>query len=151
MHFALAFIACIFCVTPLMAEAATLTLRIAGVKSDSGVIRLCVFSEKKSRPSAYPDCAAGSPVKTANARIVGGRASVSFNDLPDGNYAVSLFHDADGDGKIGMKTVFGVSTAIPSDGIGISNNPTLYGKPEFADAKFTVAGPTSITISMKYF
>ncbi len=138
-------------VAPLGAEAATLTLRIAGVNSDSGVIRLCVFSEIASKAGAYPDCQAGSPVKSANARIADGQASVSFKDLPDGAYAVSLFHDADGDGKISMKSVFGVSTAIPREGIGISNNPTLYGKPSFTEARFEVAGPTSITISMKYF
>ncbi|MDX2263992.1 MAG: DUF2141 domain-containing protein [Hyphomicrobiales bacterium] len=133
------------------AAAGALSLRIAGVKSDEGIVRLCVFSESSSKPEAYPDCQAGAPVKSANAAIKGGEATVTFKNLPDGAYAVSLFHDADGDGKISMKSMFGVATAIPREGIGISNNPTLYGKPKFTQARFTVKGETAITITMKYF
>lgn len=133
------------------AFSATLTLRVAGLNNNSGVVRLCVFSEKSSNAGAYPDCQAGSPIKSANVTISGGQASVVFKDIPDGAYAVSLFHDADGDGRISMKSVFGVKTAIPREGIGVSNNPTLYGKPSFKEARFKVAGPTSITVAMKYF
>ncbi|MDZ4791084.1 MAG: DUF2141 domain-containing protein [Hyphomicrobiales bacterium] len=146
-----AFAACFALMAPTLADAATLTLKISGLRSDNGVVRLCVFSEKTSAPAAYPDCAMGSPFKKANAPIKGGEASVIFKDIPDGAYAISLFHDADGDGKISMKSLLGVSTAIPREGIGISNNPQLYGKPSFRQARFAVAGPTAIIISMKYF
>jgi uncharacterized protein (DUF2141 family) len=133
------------------APAGTLTLNVTGLNSERGVVRLCIFSEKKSNTAVYPDCAAGAPIKTANAPIKGGQASVVFENLPDGVYAVSLFHDADGDGKISMKTLLGVSTEIPREGIGVSNNPTLYGKPEFKQARFSVSGQTSVNIAMKYF
>lgn len=151
MRLTYAIAACFIVMAPTLVQGASLTLKVSGLKSDNGVVRLCVFSEKTSRPTAYPDCASGSPLKSANARIRGGHASVVFRDIPDGAYAVSLFHDADNDGKISMKSLLGVSTAIPREGIGISNNPSLYGKPSFKQARFPVAGPTAITISMKYF
>jgi uncharacterized protein (DUF2141 family) len=135
---------------PADAAAAALTVTITDVKSDSGVIRLCVFDEKNSKTGSFPDCASGSPVKTAEATISGGKATVTFKDLPNGVYAISLFHDENGDGRITMKTVLGIESPIPREGIGISNNPKLTGKPDFGQASFIVSGDAVVQVRMKY-
>lgn len=133
------------------AHAATLTLTVTNIKKPVGVIRLCLFSEKTSLPDVYPDCAAGRPVKELDINVSGQTASASISDLPDGVYAISLFHDENADGKMTMKSMMGITTPIPREGIGISNNPLLLGKPEFGEARFIVKGDTAVSIEMKYF
>ncbi len=133
------------------ASAATLTLTITNIKNPIGVIRLCVFSAKASVPSVYPDCAAGRPVKELEIAVTARTAQASIADLPEGVYAISLFHDENADGRMTMKSMMGLTTPIPREGIGISNNPILLGKPDFEDARFLVKGDTAVSIEMKYF
>lgn len=133
------------------AHAGTLTVSVTDIKSPAGLIRLCIFSEKSSKPDVYPDCLAGAPVKNAEIKVDSQMAAVTIENLPDGPYAVSLFHDENADGQITMKSMLGFSTPIPREGIGISNNPTLLGKPSFEEARFEIKGKTAIQIKMKYF
>ncbi|MDT0689148.1 DUF2141 domain-containing protein [Salegentibacter sp. F188] len=59
---------------------------------------------------------------------------VEFDDVPDGTYAISLFHDEDADGE--MNTNF---IGMPKENYGVSNNaPANFGPPKWKDAKFEV-------------
>jgi len=70
-----------------------------------------------------------------------------FADLPSGNYAIALFHDENGNGRI--DTRFG----IPTEGVGFSNNPRMwFGPPSFSAAHFAVTNqPIGETVRLKYF
>ncbi|NQX85617.1 MAG: DUF2141 domain-containing protein [Flavobacteriaceae bacterium] len=58
--------------------------------------------------------------------------SVSFKNIPEGTYAISLFHDENNDGK--MDTNF---MGIPTEDYGCSNDARDFmGPPEWEDAKF---------------
>ena len=54
-----------------------------------------------------------------------------FRDLPPGRYAVVVYHDENGDGKLNLR--FGM---FPKEGYGLSNAPRLAGPPRFRDAAF---------------
>lgn len=55
-------------------------------------------------------------------------------DLPPGEYALSVFHDLDGDGKLKRSFI-----GIPKEPAGLSNNAVpRFGPPKYKDAKFTV-------------
>jgi len=73
-----------------------------------------------------------------------GVSKVSFNDIPDGIYAISCFHDEDNDGK--LDTFLG----IPTEDTGASNNaPARMGPPEWEEAKFEIKGkPIKQTIKL---
>lgn len=61
-------------------------------------------------------------------------ASVTFSDIPDGIYAISVVHDEDNNGKLNMVMGF-----YPSEAIGTSNDaPARFGPPKWEDAKFEV-------------
>jgi uncharacterized protein (DUF2141 family) len=107
---------------------------------------LCVFSAQASKLNEFPDCTKGNPVKEGNAIISGGKVIVIYQGLQPGDYAVAFVHDEDGDGQL-RKNLLG----IPSEGFGISNNPTLFGAPSFNQAKFKLNGNTAITVETKYF
>ena len=67
--------------------------------------------------------------------------------LPSGDYAVALFHDENGNGRV--DTMLGV----PSEGVGFSNNPRLlFGPPSFRRAAVALTNQTAReTVRLRYF
>jgi len=64
------------------------------------------------------------------------KSTVTFEGIENGTYAISVFHDENGNEKLDTG-MFG----IPSEPVGTSNNATgFFGPPEFEDAKFEAAG-----------
>jgi len=70
----------------------------------------------------------------------------TFKDLPDGEYAVAIFHDKNSD-KICNTNFLG----IPKEGYGFSKNfkPRLS-SPSFNDCKIDLNSNMSITIKLIY-
>ena len=61
-------------------------------------------------------------------------ATVTFTNVPDGDYAVSCFHDEDDNGKLNM-----FMGMMPTEDYGTSNNaPANFGPPKWIDAKFEI-------------
>lgn len=72
--------------------------------------------------------------------------SVSFKDLPEGEYAISMFVDENSDGKMNMNAI-----GIPSEPYGFSNDASgNFGPPSFEQAKVVVGKDNkTITITLK--
>ena len=69
---------------------------------------------------------------------------VTFQDIPAGFYAVSIFHDANNNGK--MDTNF---MGIPKEDYGCSNDASGFmGPPKWDDAKFQLKENKSIIITL---
>jgi uncharacterized protein (DUF2141 family) len=72
--------------------------------------------------------------KTLKTEIKDGKAYAVFTDLPDGEFAISAFHDVDNDGELDMYLGF-----YPAEDYATSNNaPAKFGPPKWNDAKFTL-------------
>ena len=70
--------------------------------------------------------------KTVESKINNKKARVTFTDVPDGIYAISSYHDEDGNGQLNM-----FMGMIPSESYGCSNGATgFFGPPKWEDAKF---------------
>lgn len=73
-------------------------------------------------------------------------ASVRFQDVPPGQYAVMAYHDANSDQKLDLR--FGM---FPIEGWGLSNNPKVMGPPSFTASSFAVNDQSkSIVIDLHY-
>ena len=120
---------------------ARLDLGIEGLRSDRGVLRICVTSE----PDHFPDCQSDPAAR--HATVAAGQPVPRFEDLPSGSYAIALFHDENGNGR--LDRVVG----IPTEGVGFSNNPRLrFGPPRFTESRFDVTNlPVDETVRLKYF
>ena len=71
---------------------------------------------------------------------------MTFYGLPDGEYAVAMNHDENGNGHLDIDPL-----GSPWEGFGVSNNTTLFfGSPSYESAKFYLSGSQSITIKAKY-
>jgi uncharacterized protein (DUF2141 family) len=119
---------------------ADLDVRVAGLRDNAGVLRLCLTAN----PRKFPSCV-GDPRAIART-VPAGQQDVNFAGLPAGDWAVAIIHDANGNAK--LDTVMG----IPREGFGFSNNPPIrFGAPSFNAARFTLTDGTKVeTIRMKY-
>lgn len=73
--------------------------------------------------------------KGAKVEIKNKKAVLSFTDIPDGIYAVSVFHDEDQNGELTTNFL-----GIPTERYGASNNAKgVFGPPAWENAKFEVS------------
>ena len=116
----------------------TLTIEITDIKKIKGSLYVALFDSEK----AYVDN------KYNNGKIIKVetvKATVIFEGLEKGEYAVAVFQDENGNGKLDTK-IFG----IPKEKYGFRNNINamkLRRRPVFDECKFNIE--KDITISIK--
>lgn len=118
---------------------ARLIVTVENIRKPEGVMRIAVYATEA-------DYDAGRATAANEARVSGAEtASFELGALAPGAYAVKMFHDVDGDGRLNTG-LFGV----PGEPYGFSNNaPARFGPAKWADARFEVAGePLSIRIRL---
>lgn len=122
--------------SPVCAE--TISIALEGVKKNSGSIVVCLWD----KDAKFPDCEKGKPLK----RIVlaASARSASFDNVANGTYAVSAFHDANDNGRLDTNFL-----GLPKEAVGLSNNPRLMGPPQFKAARFEVSGQTAIVLKFQ--
>lgn len=126
---------------PLAAQAGTLTLNVSGIRNESGVIRCGLFNS----PAGFRE--PGREISEATGKIDADRATCTFKAVPDGTYAVAVFHAERGERKMDIG-LFGK----PKQGVGFSRNPSIsFGPPNFEAAAFSVgAAPVRMNIGLNY-
>jgi uncharacterized protein (DUF2141 family) len=121
-------------------HSATLDITVRGIKSARGVIRLAICPPN----AGFPECK-GREVRSASLPIANGQARVHFADLSAGVYGISVFHDANANGK--LDTFLG----IPKEGYGFSRNPSFRPRaPRFSEVELAISGVTAETITLHY-
>ena len=107
----------------------TIELEITGMENDEGQMLVGLYNSEEGWLLK--------PFKGAFGKIANGVTTVIFRDIPEGVYAISVFHDKDNDGK--LNRLFG----LPTERFGASNNaPSRFGPPRWRDAKFQLLGGT---------
>ena len=84
-------------------------------------------------------------MKSVQAPIAGGKAVMTFKGLKDGVYAIAIIHDENANGKLDTNFL-----GIPAEGVGVSTNPRVFGKPSFEQGQFSLKGDAAISIVTKY-
>ncbi|MDR1198369.1 MAG: DUF2141 domain-containing protein [Prevotellaceae bacterium] len=112
-----------------------LTIAVDGVEQTAGTLHVAVYdAENFLKKPAY-----GTLAKVDREEI-----SINLDNVAPGEYAVSIFHDENDNGKLDTGA-FG----IPTEKTGNSNNAKgTYGPPKFDDCKFTVNDDTVIYITL---
>ncbi|OGU57543.1 MAG: hypothetical protein A2X64_04770 [Ignavibacteria bacterium GWF2_33_9] len=109
----------------------SIILEAKGFKNDDGKARILIFStkEKKGFPSNQNNAFIKKVVDIKNKQI-----AVTFDEIPFGDYAISVHHDVNGDGKVNTNLI-----GIPKEGLGASNDAKgNFGPPKFEKAKFSL-------------
>lgn len=120
---------------------ASVDLTVQNLRSQKGLIRICITAD----PENFPGCTDDRNAITRSVKTTG--APIHIGGLPQGNFAMALIHDENGNAR--LDTFAG----IPREGIGFSRNPAVtFGPPQFTAARFAVgAQPVAQTVKMKYF
>lgn len=121
----------------------TLTVEVSGLRNNKGEVQFSLYN----KDGTIPDKKQNQYFLKKRMEIKNGRATVSFENLPKGRYAISVFHDENNNGKIdkGMLT--------PKEGVGLSNFKTinLFNLPNFKTASFNFSGNMQKKIKTIYF
>lgn len=117
-------------------QAAELTISITGIPSVKGKVLVALYDD----PTAYDANRRG---KSAMVTVTGEQETVVFRDLAEGDYAVKLFHDENGNYQLDTNVL-----GLPKEGYGFSNNQARFGPSSFDEARFSVKQDTDIEIKV---
>lgn len=120
-----------------------LDVKVTGLRA-GGSAWVLLFSS--ADPKAFPTRREAA-LRRTDRPVVGPSVSVSFDQLPCGDYAVAVVHDLNGDGVVATNFL-----GIPQEGLGASRNAKrMFGPPRFEDAKLTIQpGRTEVPILLSY-
>jgi uncharacterized protein (DUF2141 family) len=125
------------------AQAADLEVTVAGVRNGDGRVMVAVFDHAE----AFQKMAEEKRIAAAQIPIDGGTARLVIGGLKPGRYAVSVVHDANGNGKLDTNLV-----GLPTEGYGFSRDARgTMGLPSFEAAAFDLpAAGTKQIIKLGY-
>jgi len=112
---------------PGLARAGDLVVTVRGVESAAGILRVAACP-----PEGYPE---GTCRFIARAPARPGSVELRIAGLPEGRHGVSVFLDADGDGKLGKDWL-----GRPTEPVGFGNDAPIgrFGPPGFEAAAVEV-------------
>ncbi len=123
---------------PFTNEKPQLTIQIQNIKVMKGSIKVGVFNSDKDFLGDK------SAIRNYSIDVKSATATLVIDDLPKGNYAVSMYHDENSD-NICNRTFIG----IPSEPYGFSNNfKPKFSAPKFDDCKFTLNKSQTLNIKL---
>ena len=120
-----------------------IVLHISELRNDNGILRVLLFQSSDGFPSDHTKSYA-----LKNVSIEGDSVTVTISDIPFENYAISLLHDENSNGKMDTNWI-----GLPKEGAGISNNvKSKFGPPKYKEAKFKHNSKKFLlNIEMNYF
>ena len=123
---------------PLFAHAIDLAIDVKGISSDKGSVLVAIYDKA--------DMWMKKPVGVARMPANKNGVTVLIKDLADGEYAASLFHDENGNGKLDSNAI-----GMPIEPFGFSNDASgKFGPPPFEKAKFKLdANKKNIVVNFK--
>ncbi len=115
---------------------------VVGLHSNVGEVDCTLFGGAVG----FPDDSSKAG-RTAKSKIENGQAVCMFTDIAPGEYAVSVFHDENSNGKLDRNFM-----GMPKEGVGASNDAAgHFGPPKYDDARFNYKGGRSVlAIHVKY-
>jgi uncharacterized protein (DUF2141 family) len=119
-----------------VAQAGDLRIRVRGIESDAGQVRIALFTSATAFEAKTPRAGAFTQAREGGVTFV-------FTDLPPGRYGTSCFHDRDGDGKLGANPV-----GFPNEPFGFSGELGRFSPPRFEDFAFDL-GPDGAEIEIR--
>lgn len=121
------------------AHAAEVRVTIEGIASGDGKVMTALFDRATEFPRGKVNLASMLPATPGAVKVV-------FADVPPGRYAISSYHDVNGNQRLDANMV-----GIPSEPYGFSKDARgKMGPPSFGDAAFDVGQDiVNLTIRLK--
>lgn len=121
------------------AQCGTVVVEIHGIEEIKGKIVIGLYKNHKNFPKV------GKQYKGIITKITSKRATYTFIDVPNGYYAIALFHDINSNGKLDYN-FFG----IPKELYAFSCiTKTCLKTPKFHEAKFNLKDKHTLKLKLK--
>jgi len=123
-------------------ETHSLTINVNELRNSEGVVLFILYNKEGSIPDKHQT----KFLKKQSNVICAGASSITFTNLPEGNYAVNIIHDENNNGAIDKGFI------LPKEGIGFSKYQSinLRNRPSFSKASFKLESDLSIKIKTIY-
>jgi uncharacterized protein (DUF2141 family) len=120
----------------------SLKVKVSDLRNDKGVVQFALYNKAGS----IPDENYKQYYKMKKVEIHNKSATITFDNLTPGVYAVNILHDENENGKIDKGWV------LPVEGIGFSNYESigLTNRPNFSKASFELKKSTAISVKIVY-
>ncbi|CAM1340895.1 DUF2141 domain-containing protein [Tenacibaculum amylolyticum] len=106
-------------------ETTTITVTVPNASSDAGTIKFGLHNKETFMKK--------NPIQVAESKIEKGTCTITFKNVPTGEYAITCFHDKNSNGIMDFQP-----NGMPLEDYGASNNVMSFGPPRYSDAKFMV-------------
>ena len=128
--------------SPQAAPENAIRVEIGGLRNGKGEVMCSLYASAEGFPTQDKKALAH-----ARSAIAAGRGTCLFAGIEPGTYAVAVFHDENGNGKLDSNFL-----GIPREGVGSSNNAKgHFGPPKFGDAAFRFPGGLlELKVTIKY-
>lgn len=118
-------------------------IELSGLSSTKGQILYLLFNDDKG----FPDRGSLSAKKGGISAALAQQEGLYLKDLPDGEYALSIFHDENNNGILDTNFI-----GMPKEAFGFSMNPKVYfGPPSFKKARFKLSDQPKMRIDFIHF
>ena len=115
---------------PASGPPSVVTVEVSDVASDEGHVVAMLFADADGFPREPAKA-----FRTERVAAVPGTLTITLADVPPGDYALAVFHDADDDGEVATNFI-----GIPQERVGAANVSGI-GRPSFAKSTVTVDEP----------
>ncbi|UEM20572.1 DUF2141 domain-containing protein [Skermanella mucosa] len=127
------------------ARAADIEITIRNVRDGQGHIMVALYADEAGYDARRQS--AGCMLPAAGGAGESGReVKAVFVGLPEGRYGIAVYHDLDGDGKLGTNLL-----GIPTEPFGFGNDaPVRLSRPGFAETAVTLSAvPASTSVTLR--
>jgi len=118
-----------------------LTITVPNIKNTKGGIHVSVYSSKNKQEFTK----IGKEFRVLDFKAGGVSGKYVIKDLPEGEYAIAIYHDENGDKKCNTNLI-----GIPKEGYGFTRIAKLFSSPKFDDSKILVNKDMTMPINLIY-
>jgi uncharacterized protein (DUF2141 family) len=137
---------------PASAQQSTITVNMSGIRSQKGNVVVCLWSKENKD---FPFCSSAAAYKSTTLKANNSNLVATFQNIPSGEYAISAFHDENGNGKLDTNWM-----GMPKEGLAAPNAPKMdkeknqnqgrRERPSFDKMKFKLDSSTTVSASFMY-
>ncbi|MDO8453998.1 MAG: DUF2141 domain-containing protein [Sulfurimonas sp.] len=113
-------------------------LEINNITSNCKTLRTGLYNTKESFSNV------DKAYRGINLKVETSKINHTFSNIPNGTYAIALFCDENQNGFLDKNFI-----GIPKEAYGFSNNPKVFGKPNFEDTKFELNNNINLKIKVQ--
>ncbi len=121
----------------------SLSVHVSDLRNSKGVVLFSLYNKEGSIPDEHYT----NTYRQQQVKIEDGQASVTFENLPKGRYAINVLHDEN------QNQVIDKGFFLPTEGIGFSHYTSigLQNRPNFKQASFMLDSDMTKQVKVIYF